>query len=86
MDMFLSQKVSLRNIPDSCSRFKAKVLHKGLLNFNEELERVEESLDYHMAQPEDEPKTWDENVAKINIRICNQEIKGVVLDGGSRSM
>ena len=36
-----------------------------------------------MTQPEEPPRTRDDNVAKIKMIIAEQEVPGVILDGGS---
>ena len=35
-----------------------------------------------MTQPEEPPRTRDDNVAKIKMVIAGQEVPGVILDGG----
>ena len=78
-------KVPLNRILDLCLRFKAKVLSKGMHGLNAELKATTNGIAcHHLAQRVDMPKMQDDKVAKINVKIDHKELKGVVLNGGSR--
>ena len=44
---------------------------------------MQREVECHMTQPEEPPRTRDDNVAKKKMMIDTQEVQGVILDGGS---
>lgn len=83
MEMMLNHQISIRDLLDLCPRIKERVLKKWIAGLNMELKEINDKASCKMTQPEEVCTTRDDNVAKINIKINSQEIKGVILDGGS---
>ena len=83
VEMLLDQKISLKNILDLCPRFKEKIQKKWMARMGQQLEESRDEVLCSMAQPEEATRTRDDNVARINVCLASQEIKGAILDGGS---
>lgn len=83
MNTLMDHKVPVKSILDLCPRFKKKILKAWAVELNQEIKEMEEEAEYNMAQPEETPRTRDDNVAKIKMTIETKEMQGVILDGGS---
>ena len=82
MSMLLDNKVPLNNMLDLCPRFKKKVLKAWAAELSQEIEGMEDEVECNITQPEDVPRTRDDNVAKVRITIATKDVQGVILDGG----
>ena len=79
----MDHKVPLKSILDLCPRFKEKVFRNWAEELNQKVKGLHDEDECCMTQPEEPPRTRDDNVAKIKMKIAAQEVQGVILDGGS---
>ena len=83
IEALMDHKVPLRSILDLCPRFKEKVFKNWAEELNQKVKGLQGKAECHMTQPEEPPRTRDDNVAKIKMVIAAQEVQGIILDGGS---
>ena len=83
IEALMDHKVPLRSILDLCLRFNKKVFKNWAEEINQKVKGLQCEAECHMTQPEEPPRTRDDNVAKIKMITAMQEVQGVILDGGS---
>ena len=83
IEALMDHKVPLRSILDLCPWFKEKVFKNWAEEINQKVKGLQSEAECRMTQPEEPPRTQDDNVAKIKMMIAMQEVQGVILDGGS---
>ena len=83
IEALLDHKVPLKSILDLCPWFKEKVFKNWAEEINQKVKGLQSKAKCCMAQPDELPRTRDDNVAKIKMTIAMQEIQGVILEGGS---
>ena len=84
IEALMDHKVPLRSILDLCPQFKEKAFKNWAEELNQKVKGLQGEAECHMThQPEEPPRTRDNNVAKIKMIIAAQEVQGVILDGGS---
>ena len=70
IEALLDHKVPLKSILDLCPRFKEKVFKNWAEEINQKVKGLQREAECRMAQPEELPRTRDDNVAKIKMIIA----------------
>lgn len=79
----MDHKVSLNVMLELCPKFKEEVLEKWMYAMVKEINKDKFEVLFKLTRAEEAAETRDVNMAWINVRIMNDSIKGVILDGGS---